>query len=253
MSLNLITPPSREPLSLALAKSHLKLDSTFTDDDNLIQGLITAARRYCEGFQNRAYLEQTWDLWLDDFPSGKYIDIPLPPLQSVTSIKYYDTDDTESTMDTDDYDVDVKGYVGRVVLKYSKSWPSTVLRPSNGVVIRFVAGYETYSSTVTTAGTAVTKTAGDDFSTTWTAGKLITINGVTYRIASVESATGLTLAATAGNQVGVAFTADDVPEPFIQSMILHIKTLYDDYMPADRERMEKARDALLWMERVNAV
>ena len=254
MALNLITPPSREPLSLALAKSHLKIDSTFTDDDNLIQGLITAARVHCEGFQNRAYLEQTWDLWIDRFPTENYIDIPLPPLQSVTSVKYYDTDDTEATFSTDDYDVDTKGYVGRVVLKYGETWPSTVLRPSNGVVIRFVAGYETYSSTVTTLATAVTKTEGDAFSTSWTAGKLVTINNVTYRVASVESVTGLTLAATAGTQAsGVAFTTDDVPETVKQAMTLDMKLGYDDYMPADRERMEKARDALLWMERVSAV
>ena len=253
MSLNLITPPSREPLSLARARYAVRRDSETIDDD-IIQGLLTTARVYAEGFQNRAYMEQTWDLWLDEFPSVGYIDIPLPPLQSVTSIKYYDVDDTEATFSTDYYDVDTKGYVGRVVLKYAESWPSTVLRPSNGVVIRFVAGYETYSSTVTTNGTAVARSAGDNFATTWTEGKSVTINGVVYRIASVTSTSALVLASTAGVQaVAVAFTTDDVPETVKQAMTLDMKLGYDDYMPADRERMEKARDALLWMERVSAV
>ena len=253
MSLNLITPPAREPLSLALAKEHLKIDSTFTDDDNLIQGLIIAARKYCEGFQNRAYLTQTYDLWLDHFPSGKYIDIPLPPLQSVTSIKYYGTDDTEYTLAATEYDADTKGFVGRVVLKYSKTWPSTVLRPSNAVVVRFVAGYNTYSSTVSTSTVTVTKAAGDAFVTTWQAGKLVTINGVTYRLASVTNETTLVLATTAGTQSSVSFLTDDVPEMVIQAMILHVKLLYDDYSPQYRQQVERARDSLLWMERVGAV
>ena len=250
MALNLITPPAREPLSLALAKNHLRQEVDFTVDDNLIQGLIIAARKFCEGFQNRAYMAQTWDLWLDKWPAGKYIDIPLPPLQSVTSIKYYGTDGTEYTLAVTEYDVDDKGFTGRVVLKYGKSWPSVSLRPSNAVVIRFMSGYKTYASTVSTSGNAVTKTAGDGFVLTWQAGKLVTIAGVTYRIASVESAAGLTLATTAGTQTGASFLTDDVPETVIQAMILHIKMSYDDYPPQERERMEQARDALLWMERV---
>lgn len=252
MSLNLITPPAREPLSLALAKKHLKIDDDITADDELIQGLITSARGYCEGFQNRTYLETTWDLWLDGFPSEKYISIPLPPLQSA-SIKYYDYEDTEATFSTDNYDVDDKGFTGRVVLKYGKSWPAVTLRPSNGVVIRFVAGYGTYSSVVSTSTTAVTRTSGDNFVTTWTAGKTLTINGVTYRLASVGSTSALTLATTAGTQTSVTLLADDVPEPFIQAMILHVKMLYDDYAPQYRQQVERARDALLWMERVCAV
>jgi len=254
MRLNLITPPAREPLSLALAKQHLRIDSDYTADDNMIQGLIISARRYCEGFQNKAYLQQTWDLWLDGFPDSDYIDIPLSPLQSVTSIKYYETDDTENTFSTDDYDVDDKGIVGRVVLKYGETWPSDVLRPSNGVVIRFVAGYETYSSTVTVASdTSVTKTAGDDFDTSWQAGKIIDIAGSPYRIASVSSDSELVIASSATDGEGQAFLADDVPEHIVQAMILHVKMLYDDYEPNLRDRMKQARDALLWMDRVYAV
>jgi uncharacterized phiE125 gp8 family phage protein len=248
MALKLITPPTREPVSLALAKSHLRVDST--DDDNLIAGLITAARVYCEQFQNRAYLEQVWDLWLDAWPDEDHIDIPLPPLQSVTSIKYYDTDDTEYTFGTDYYDVDTKSFNGRAVLKYGETWPTETLRPSNGIVIRFVCGYATYAATVNTVGTAVSKTAGDDFATTWPEGKTVTIAGTTYRLASVTSTSALTLATTAGNQTGAILQADDVPETVRQSMLLHIKLLYDDYQPSERERLEKARDALLWLERV---
>lgn len=249
IALKLVTPPAREPVSLALAKSHLR-GIDHADDDNIIQGLIISARRNAEGFQNRAYLEQTWDMWLDAWLGKDCIDIKLPPLQSITSIKYYDTSDVEYTLATTEYDVDTYSEPGRVVLKSGKTWPSTTLRPSNGIVIRFVAGYATYSSTVSTSGTSVTKTAGDDFVTSWQEGKTVTINGVTYRIASVASTTGLILAATAGTQTGVAFQADDVLETVKQAMLLDIELNYDDHPPQYAETLKKRRDSLLWMERV---
>jgi len=139
MALTLVTAPTVEPVTVADIKSHLRIDTT--DEDTLIEDYITAAREYCERYQNRAYITQTWNLTLNDFPDGDEIEIPLPPLQSITSIKYYGTDDTEYTLSTDDYMVDTDSEVGRVVLKYAKTWPSITLRPANAVVIQFVAGY----------------------------------------------------------------------------------------------------------------
>ena len=117
-------------------------------EDTLISSLITAAREDCEKFQNRAYINQTWELWLDEFPRRDYIDIPLPPLSSITSIKYYDTANVEATMTITDYFVDTKSEPGRVVLAYGKSWPSTSLRPANGVCVTFVAGYGALATSV---------------------------------------------------------------------------------------------------------
>lgn len=52
-------------------------------EDTLLTGFITAARKYCEGYQNRAYITQTWELILDAFPDS-VIQVPLPPLQFVS-------------------------------------------------------------------------------------------------------------------------------------------------------------------------
>lgn len=139
MALKLITPPAEEPITLQEAKLHLRVDSN--DDDTLITSLITSAREYCEDFLNRALITQTWDLTLDDWPDEDYIKVPLPPLQSVTSVTYYDTDNNATVMDAADYFVDDQSEPGRVHLAYGESWPSTTLRPANGVVVRFVAGY----------------------------------------------------------------------------------------------------------------
>ena len=154
MGLKLITPPAAEPVALADIKAHLRI--TGTDEDALLTAMIEAARDYCEKYQNRAYITQTWELALDRFPpenyirifnlplqavSENYIRIPLPPLQSDLSVKYYGTDDTEYTFPVTDYQVDIHSQPGRVVLGYGKSWPSITLRPANGVIITFTAGY----------------------------------------------------------------------------------------------------------------
>ena len=141
MSLKIVTAPALEPISLDEAKLHLRVDLDDATEDALINSLITTARQYCEGYQRRNYITQTWELWLDDFPPLIYINIPLPPLQSVTHVKYYGTDDTEYTFSSDDYFVDTKSEPGRVSLGYIKQWPSTTLRPVNGVCVTFVAGY----------------------------------------------------------------------------------------------------------------
>lgn len=117
------------------------LEAPTSSEDDLLTALITMAREYCEGFLGRQLITATWQMWLDYWPDKDYIQILLPPLQSVTSIKYYDTADTEATMTASDYFVDTKSQPGRVSLAYGCSWPSTTLRPANGICIEFVAGY----------------------------------------------------------------------------------------------------------------
>jgi uncharacterized phiE125 gp8 family phage protein len=110
-------------------------------EDTLITAYIKAAREWCENFQNRSYITQTWELWLDEFPDNSYLELPLPPLASVTSVKYYDTANTEYTLSAASYFVDTKSEPGGISLTYGYSWPSTTLRPINGVCVTFVAGY----------------------------------------------------------------------------------------------------------------
>jgi uncharacterized phiE125 gp8 family phage protein len=150
MSLKLLTAPTVEPLSILEANEHLRID--VDEDTGLVQNLIITARQYCEKFQNRAYLDQSWELWLDAFPDVDYIVLPLPPLISVTSIKYYGTDNTEYTayepgalvpVGVADYFVDTKSEPGKIALNYGKSWPSTALRSYNAVCVTFKAGYGT--------------------------------------------------------------------------------------------------------------
>jgi uncharacterized phiE125 gp8 family phage protein len=139
MALKLITAPTIEPISVADAKLHCRVD--VVDDDLSIARWIKTARRYVEQISNLALLTQTWELWLDAFPAGGEIELNRSPLASVTHVKYYNDADVESTLASSAYIVDAISEPGRVVLKTGQTWPSTTLRVANGVVVKFVAGW----------------------------------------------------------------------------------------------------------------
>lgn len=106
----------------------------------MIQSLTQAARESAETFTRRAFITQTWELYLDDWPM-KNITLPKPPIQSVVSVVYYDEDETEYTFDSAKYYVDTISEPGRIVLNADASFPTTTLRPANGVKVTFDAGY----------------------------------------------------------------------------------------------------------------
>lgn len=138
-SLYTVTAPTAEPVSRTEAKAHLRVDTS--DDDTYIDTLITVARRRVEADSLHALLTQTLELRLSGFPSGNAIELPAPPLQSVTSVKYTDADEAVTTVATSVYAADTYSTPGRVVLKAGQSWPVFTPSPANPVTIRYVAGW----------------------------------------------------------------------------------------------------------------
>lgn len=149
MALTIVTEPTIEPLDLDELEDHLRLSETSTGaEDTVLLTFLAVARRYCEKLQGRAYLDQTWNLVLDGFPRRDCIEIPRPPLQSVTHVKYYGTGGTAYTMTAGNYYVDTDSEPGRVCLGYGEIWPTETLRPDAAVEVQFVAGYGSTQSTV---------------------------------------------------------------------------------------------------------
>ena len=60
--------PAAEPVTVAEVKSHLRLQHASEDD--LIAGLIRAAREEVERATGMALIDQTWRLVLDRWPRG---------------------------------------------------------------------------------------------------------------------------------------------------------------------------------------
>jgi uncharacterized phiE125 gp8 family phage protein len=129
--------------------------SANTTSDPKLRMLIAAARQVAENITGRAFITQTWELVLDQFPSswsssswhhhhpqssGREIEIGMLPIQSVTSVKYYDAAAALQTVDEADYALDVDTLPGWLLPAVGFDWPST-LDMAQAVVIRFVAGY----------------------------------------------------------------------------------------------------------------
>jgi len=139
MGLTLITPAAEEPITVAEAKASPSLRVAVATDDTDIGSLIATARMQVEDYTSHALVTQTWELVLDGFPTGG-IKIPVPPLQSVASIKYIDTDGVEQTLDTLLYAVDSDSIPALVVPAYGETWPAT-RDEINAVRVRYVAGF----------------------------------------------------------------------------------------------------------------
>jgi uncharacterized phiE125 gp8 family phage protein len=144
-SLQVITPPSFEPVTLAEAKLWLRLDDDDTEEDAMVLLLIKAMREYAEHLTGRALVSQTLELRLDSFPSGGgVIELPRPPLRSVSSISYVDSSSALQSLETSPqgWQEDLASEPGRVApLTPSTGWPDTESETLGAVRIRYVAGY----------------------------------------------------------------------------------------------------------------
>lgn len=143
-----VAAPASEPLTTAEGKKHLEIDSSVTAHDTFIASLITATRIYAERYTNRALINTTFDLFLDQFPPGdETILLPRAPLSSVTSVTYVDGDGASQTWSSSAYDVSASREPGRVRLAYSENYPAT-RDQADAVTVRFVGGYGATASSV---------------------------------------------------------------------------------------------------------
>ncbi len=266
MPLQIIQEPAAEPLSLADAKLHLRVD--ITDDDALITALITSVRQYAETITRRAFIQQTWQYVIDSFPGptmtgvpwGKTFTLPAHAIeieksrvQQVTAINYLDMSGNPQVMPAAQYVVDYSSEPCRVTPVFGQIWP--IPMPQIGAVnVQFVAGYAapvTFSgNTMAVQGAWKTYAVGD-------AVQLSNVGGVlpvglspntNYFIQSVVSPGVYTLSATRGGQ---AITLSDagsglnlvgvVPEGIKSWMKIRINTLYEqraDVAILDRGKVE---------------
>jgi uncharacterized phiE125 gp8 family phage protein len=131
-------------ITTAEAKAHLRIDHD--DEDSYISTLIDAAYDFAENYTGRKIRDQEVSESLDDFKEE--IELKYNPVQSITSITYYDSNDTQQSQT--DYFLDTKEL--RAILKpdYDDSWPSTNCDYEN-VVITYQVGYSTIPDAVNQA------------------------------------------------------------------------------------------------------
>jgi uncharacterized phiE125 gp8 family phage protein len=137
------TPPAVEPLTLSETKIFLRIDHS--NDDDLVTGLIVAARQLCESVTGRSLIARSYSLYLDRWPA--VFSLPQPPLLSVTRINVYDANNTAAEFTAGNYFVDTVGVPGRIVLT-ENAVPPQPERMANGIEIQFSAGYGSAATSV---------------------------------------------------------------------------------------------------------
>lgn len=119
-----------EPVSLDEARRQVRVTESY--DDDFLAGCITEARDYCEMHTGRTLAEATFRLVSSSFADCMPLAVPL---LSVQSVSYFDTDNTEQTLDPSFYYVADYG----IELQPGQSWPDVYER-KDAVMIEFTAG-----------------------------------------------------------------------------------------------------------------
>jgi hypothetical protein len=149
------------PISLQSMKQHLRVDGT--QDDDIITAYINTAVEAIKQYTRRAIKTETFVFKADGFADangddrllqlgpgvhtgsrpyllggGETLDLPFPPLQSVTSVVTYDRGNNALTFSASLYRADLQS--GRIYLNEGETWPSN-LRAQDAVEVTYIAGY----------------------------------------------------------------------------------------------------------------
>jgi hypothetical protein len=129
-------------------------------EEALINMYLKSARKDAEKNMGRALISQSWTLTLDRWPgtqgdwwedlhnpasdrSDTWVELPNPPLISITSVNTYDVDDVATPITVADvFYVDTNREPGRLCLRSGQSWPSDT-RLCSRIEIIYKAGYGT--------------------------------------------------------------------------------------------------------------
>ena len=112
----------------------------YSTEDDLLDTYIVSAREHVENICG-PLVTQTWDSYLNKWPTETFMLLPKFRLQSVTSIVSTDPDDADTTLSSDDYIVDIISAYGRVQLKSAKSWTGGTLKEINAIKIIAIYGF----------------------------------------------------------------------------------------------------------------
>ena len=144
MALITITGPAAEPIDGGQVKASARVDGD--EFDGQIALIIPALRRHVEGRLGRRLIQQTVEIVLDGFPAAA-IDLHLPDVTSIISVKYIDPNGVEQTLAASAYSLTGSGFSAWLFPAYSTRWP-TARDTAASVRIRYVVGYGATASDV---------------------------------------------------------------------------------------------------------
>jgi len=138
MTLFRTVDPAVEPVTLAEIKAQLR--SAHDSEDELLGGLIRAARDEVERATSSALIAQNWRLVLDEWPESRAIRLPVSPMISLTEIRCYDGEGGEHQIAIEQFLPDGQAVPARLICPGTVAG-APVLRGRMGIEIDYVAGF----------------------------------------------------------------------------------------------------------------
>jgi uncharacterized phiE125 gp8 family phage protein len=156
MNIKILARGTSEPVTLAEAKLHLRVD--LSDDDALITAMISAAREMVERYTSRTLIYTAYRLTMDNWPYD--IELPRSPAVEAAAnlitgiayitprIRYYDGDGNQQTMTyaAGDFEILLDNNPPLLVLPPSGIWPVTYPLQRGAIEIDWIAGYGSAST-----------------------------------------------------------------------------------------------------------
>jgi uncharacterized phiE125 gp8 family phage protein len=132
-----ISGPAVEPITLDEMKAYLRVDEDDLAQDDLIAGLVRAARLMVEAASRRILIEQRWRVVLDRWPAGGSILLPLAPLIAVDGIKVTDAAGNAFDIPASAFAADTLSDPPRIAVAGGPE-PG---KPRNGISVELRAGF----------------------------------------------------------------------------------------------------------------
>jgi uncharacterized phiE125 gp8 family phage protein len=154
-SLTRQTAPAVEPVTLAEAKAHLRVDAS--DDDAYIQNLVSSAREWVEQYLDRTLIHTQWVMRFDRFPDSgiEPVELPRPPMvmsgtATAVTVTFTQEAGPTSTYSTAEYRVDRNATPGAILPIYGSTW-TPHRQDDNAISVTWWAGYGASGSSVPAA------------------------------------------------------------------------------------------------------
>lgn len=154
-SLTRQTPPALEPVTLAEAKAHLRVDTDA--DDVYVSHLISAAREWVEQYLDRTLVHTQWVMRFDKFPDSgiEPVELPRPPMvasgtATAVTVTFTQEQGSTSTYSTAEYRVDRHATPGTILPIYGSTW-TPHRQDDNAISVTWWAGYGASGSSVPAA------------------------------------------------------------------------------------------------------
>lgn len=139
--LKMTTAPAEFPVSVAEVKSDLRIQNTA--EDTLFSDYIAQATEYVSGPNGvigKALVSQTWQYSASKIESTGKLFIPLTPVQSISSITYFNAAGQSVSLTVNDYHFYSSEDWAYLTPKTGVAWPNLQNR-LDAITVTFICGF----------------------------------------------------------------------------------------------------------------